>query len=136
MTTLGRVSLKEFFAQTFPDAGEFELREDSRSRLHRERGLKKHLHVVKRVEMDDMPFKDKTDEELGDIILPDKEGSPRLLPDEKGGVVSTGDKTFRDKRARVEYVVSYPEGARKDPELGIAFKAVLKPPKKKVKIEE
>lgn len=54
--------------------------------------------------MDDMPFKDKTDEELGDIVLSDKGGRFRLLPDEKESVVSTGDKTFRDKRARVDYV--------------------------------
>ena len=77
--------------------------------------MKKHYHLIDRVEADDEKWRDKEDEELGDIIKEDDGGFFRLIPDDNGTIVRDPDGQYQDIATGQRFKTStLPEGRRQE----------------------
>lgn len=63
----------------------------------RRRALKKHVHIADRLEADSEIWRNKRDEELGDILKPERMGYFRLVGDPNGSIVQQQDGHYVDE---------------------------------------
>ena len=71
---------------------------DPHYEINRQRALKKHRHIVARVEEDGQEWKDVSDKDLGDIIKDDKGGRFRLVEDKAGSIVELFRGAYYDSK--------------------------------------
>jgi hypothetical protein len=71
---------------------------DPHYEINRQRALKKHRHIVARVEEDGQEWKNASDKDLGDIIKDDKGGRYRLVEDKAGSIVELSGGGYFDTK--------------------------------------
>jgi hypothetical protein len=76
---------------------------DPRYEINRQRALKKHRHIVARVEEDGQEWKNTSDNDLGDIIQDDEGGRFRLVEDEAGSIVELPGGAYYDTETKQSF---------------------------------
>ena len=67
------------------------MRIDHEATARRRHRMKQHFHRLDRVEVDNMEWMDKKDDELGDILKEDRGGRYVLIPDINGTIIKGED---------------------------------------------